>query len=67
MDRKRLSVAGMSCSGCEENVESALESLGGVNRADADHEANAVEVVVAGDVTDAAVETAVRDAGYDPA
>lgn len=65
MDRKQLSVTGMSCTHCEENVENALKTLDGVNRADADHEADAVDVVVADDVPDEAVETAVRDAGYD--
>jgi len=30
MERKTISVIGMSCNGCEENVENALQSLDGV-------------------------------------
>lgn len=54
----------MSCNGCERNVENALKSVDGVRRAEADHETNTVEVVV-DDVSDDALSSSVRDAGYE--
>lgn len=65
MDRKILSVSGMSCNGCEDNVETALRTLAGVTRVDADHEADTVEIVAAEDVTDADLRAAIEGAGYD--
>lgn len=65
MDRKTLSVSGMSCSGCADNVETALRTLAGVTRADADHETDTVEVVADEDVTDADLRAAIEGAGYD--
>lgn len=65
MERRTLTVTGMSCSGCEQNVENALRTLDGVSRAEADHESDAVEVVVGGDTSSGDIATAIRDAGYD--
>lgn len=65
MDRRTLTVTGMSCDGCEKNVENSLLALAGVNRADADHEADTVEVVAGETVSDDDLATAVRDAGYE--
>jgi copper chaperone len=65
MERKTLSVAGMSCNGCEQNVEHALATLDGVNRADADHDAETVEVVAGDEVSEDDIADAVRDAGYE--
>lgn len=65
MHRKTVAVSGMSCSGCEDNVETALRTLAGVTRVDADHEADAVEVVIDEDVTDADIRAAIESAGYD--
>ncbi|MFC7137430.1 heavy-metal-associated domain-containing protein [Halobaculum litoreum] len=39
-----LTVTGMTCGGCEQNVVDALEALDGVERVTADHEANVVTV-----------------------
>lgn len=39
-----LRVEGMTCAGCEGNVEFALSSLPGVERVEADHEAKRVTV-----------------------
>jgi len=67
MERKTLAVTGMSCNGCEQNVESALQSLDGVSRVEADHEADTVGVVVDDAVTDDDLTTAIEGAGYDVA
>ena len=65
MERKTLSVTGMSCNGCEQNVENALRSLDGVSRVEADYEADTVDVVVDDAVTDDDLTTAIEGAGYD--
>jgi copper chaperone len=64
MARRTLSVDGMACGGCEQNVENALGTLDGVTRVDADHEADAVEFVADG-VSDDDVAAAIEDAGYE--
>ena len=65
MERKTISVAGMSCNGCEQNVKNALQNLNGVNRVEADHEADTVELVAEDDVADDDIEAAIENAGYD--
>ena len=65
MERKSLTVTGMSCTGCEQNVESALQNLDGVTRVEADHEGETVEVVVDEGVSDDEVAAAIEDAGYE--
>ena len=55
----------MSCGDCERNVENALQTVEGVTRVDADHEADSVELVVGDDVSDVDLRTAVTRAGYD--
>jgi len=67
MERKTLDVTGMSCNGCERNVENALQSLAGVSRVEADHEAGTVSVVVDDAVTDDDLTIAIEGAGYDVA
>ena len=67
MERKTLSVTGMSCNGCEQNVENALQSLDGVSRVEADHEADTVNVVVDDAVTGDDLTSAIEGAGYDAA
>ncbi|MBP1986096.1 heavy-metal-associated domain-containing protein [Halolamina salifodinae] len=67
MERKTISVTGMSCNGCEQNVKNALRNLEGVTRVEADHEANTVELAAEDDVADDDVEAAIEDAGYDVA
>ena len=61
---RTLTVSGMSCTGCEANVEDALEGIDGVTAVEADHEANTVTLTLSGSVSDADVERAVSDAGY---
>ena len=65
MKRKTLAVTGMSCNGCEQNVENALQGLDGVSRVEADHEADTVDVVVDDAVTDDNLTAAIERAGYD--
>ena len=65
MERRKLSVTGMSCNGCEQNVTSALNNLDGVNRVEADHEADTVEVVADDSVTDDDIHAAIEQAGYE--
>ncbi|QIO22678.1 heavy-metal-associated domain-containing protein [Haloarcula sp. JP-L23] len=65
MNRKTLSVTGMSCNGCERNVETALKNVGGVTRVDADHTGDTVEVVVNEDVKDEDLHGAIEQAGYE--
>jgi len=57
----------MSCNGCEQNVENALQGLDGVSRVEADHEADTVDVVVDDAVTDDDLTAAIEGAGYDVA
>ena len=65
MERRTVDVTGMSCTGCERNVESALQTLEGVSRVEADHEGGTVEVVVEDGVSDGDVTAAIEDAGYE--
>ena len=67
MKRETISVSGMSCNGCEQNVENALQKLDGVNRVEADHEGDTVEAVVDDDVADDDVYATIERAGYDVA
>ena len=65
MKRETIAVTGMSCTGCEQNVQSALTNLEGVSRVEADHEGGTVEVVADENVTDEDVHAAIEQAGYD--
>lgn len=67
MNRQTISVTGMSCNGCEQNVENALQTIEGTTRVDADHEDNTVEVVIEDGVVDDDIHAAIEDAGYDVA
>lgn len=67
MERKTLTVTGMSCNGCEGNVENALQTLNGVSRVDASHEADRVVMVVEDDLPDDDLRGAIEGAGYDVA
>ena len=58
-----ISVQGMSCGGCEETVEDALESLSDVTGVSADHEADSVTVEGTADPDE--LVAAIEDAGYE--
>lgn len=60
-----LQVDGMSCTGCERNVQFVLSSLPGVRRVKADHRAKTVEVDLDADLTsEEEIRRAVEDIGY---
>lgn len=65
MERKTVRVTGMSCTGCEQSVESALGDLEGVDGVEADHEGERVEVVLDGDVSEDELTAAIEDAGFE--
>lgn len=65
MDRMTYAVEGMSCTGCEDNVEDEVGDVPGVTGADADHEAGTLVVDAEDDVTDDRIADAVEDAGYE--
>lgn len=58
-----LTVEGMSCDGCESNVEAALSGVAGVEAADADRTTDSA--TVEGDADVGALVAAVEDAGYE--
>jgi len=58
-----LTVEGMSCDGCEESVTDALESVTGVEHAEADRDAD--RATVRGDADLDELVEAVEDAGYE--
>jgi copper chaperone len=64
-ERKTITVEGMSCTGCEQNVTNALTNVEGVRRVEADHETDEVEVVVSDDTDENTLAGAIHDAGYD--
>lgn len=63
--RRTINVSGMSCNGCEKNVENALKNVGGVRRVEANHEGGTVEVVTEDDVSDDDIGNAIHQAGYE--
>lgn len=59
----KITVKGMTCGHCEQNVEEALEDVDGVTSAKADRDAETV--AVEGDVRTNTLVEAVTDAGYE--
>lgn len=64
MDTYKLPVEGMTCTDCEAEVASAVESVDGVYRVEADHQSGEVEVTTESGNEDT-VRQAIHDAGYD--
>lgn len=64
MSEHTFTVTGMSCGGCEDNVESEVSGLDGVDTVAADHESDSVDVVAESVSTDDITE-AIESAGYD--
>ena len=62
---RTITVSGMSCEGCEENVEETLGSMDGVTAVTADHEGGTVEVDASDDVAEGSLHSAIEDAGYE--
>ena len=65
MNKKILSVTGMSCDHCVKHVKSALEGIDGVADADVSLDAEKATVTVAESVSDITLTEAVKAAGYD--
>lgn len=61
---KTVKIEGMMCSHCEAHVKKALEALGGVTVAEVSHEKGTAIVSMTENVDNAAITTAVTDAGY---
>jgi copper chaperone len=55
----------MSCGGCEQTVETALEDLDGVSHVEADHETDSVELDAEDSVTEKTLHETIEQAGYD--
>lgn len=65
-EKQTFDVEGMSCTGCEDTVTSALTNAQGVRRVDADHERDVVEVVYDEESTSAdEITDSIHQAGYD--
>lgn len=65
MKQLTLDVSGMSCTGCEQRIESALSRLDGVVRSKADHQSGVVTVVInPAKATEDAVRASIMQAGY---
>lgn len=62
---KRITVDGLACEGCVEQLEAAVGSVDGVQQVDVTRRCDAVEFVADDGVTDADVHAAIFDAGYD--
>jgi len=60
-----LTVTGMSCGGCEQNVEDALGERDDVTGVAADHENDAVEID--GDISTDDARAVIEEAGYEVA
>lgn len=66
MTRLSLTVTGMSCTGCDQRIDTALRRLEGVGRVEADHRTGTVVVDFDPDAVDEATITArLANAGYD--
>lgn len=60
-----LTVTGMSCGGCEQNVEDALGDRDDVNSVTANHESDTVSLD--GSISTADARAVIEDAGYEVA
>ena len=61
----KLTVTGMSCGGCEQNVEDALGERDDVSGVAADHENDSVEID--GDISTDDARVVIEEAGYEVA
>lgn len=58
-----ITVEGMSCEGCEQTVEEALQDATGVTSVSVDHESGTA--TINGDADTQALVDAINDAGYE--
>ncbi|MGN0375808.1 MAG: heavy metal translocating P-type ATPase [Butyrivibrio sp.] len=61
---KTMKIEGMMCGHCEASVKKALESVPGVESAEADHNSKTARVVLAGEVADEVLIKAVEELDY---
>ncbi|GIU84026.1 MAG: copper chaperone [Acidimicrobiales bacterium] len=65
LEELRLQVSGMTCTGCEQNIERVVSRLEGIRAVDADHTSGSVVVRrEPGSVDDDAIRQAITEAGY---
>lgn len=66
MESLSLTVAGMSCTGCEQRIDAVLGRLDGVGKVVADHRSGTVSVEHDSDLVAVdAIERRLTDAGYE--
>ena len=65
LSQKTLLVSGMMCEHCEAHVKEALEALPGVQSACANHKDGTVKISLSADVAESALQSAIKDAGYE--
>ncbi|SCZ81705.1 heavy metal translocating P-type ATPase [Pseudobutyrivibrio xylanivorans] len=61
----KIKVTGMMCGHCEAHVQKALEAIDGIDSVVASHEENLVTINNSKDVDEAAIKSAVEEAGYE--
>lgn len=64
MNTLEFTVIGMTCGHCEASVTEEVSEIPGVTAATADRSANLLTITANGDIDDAAVIAAVKEAGY---
>ena len=65
MKQMELNVSGMSCTGCEQRIQTSLSRLDGVVRSKADHRTGLVRVVInPAKANEDAVRASIEQAGY---
>jgi copper chaperone len=58
-----ITVSGMTCEGCEQNVEKALRSLSEVRSVHVDHTTDSA--IVEGNINPDTIRQAIKEAGYE--
>ena len=61
---RTLKIEGMMCAHCEAHTKKALEAVDGVTLAEVSHTKGTAVVTLAKDVSNAALQQAVEEAGY---
>ncbi len=61
----KIKVKGMMCEHCEAHVKKALEAIDGIESATASHKDDAVTITTSKEVDEAAIQAAVKEAGYE--
>ena len=65
MKEMKLKIEGMMCTGCENRVQNALETIDGVEEVKANHEDGSVKIKAEDNVDLATVKEKVEDIGYE--